>query len=389
MKRYSFHTFLTMLTFSLVLLISPYISAAEKTLIVLFKVPGCPSCIRMEQILNKVIKDQAIVIKKQVTSVKNQHLLAAFDEAYQVDESYYGIVPKIFIGNTAFYGQKNLTATRLNQILTESSDNRKIISLLKKNNSYTISTKFQQLFTSFTIFTVAVGGLVDGINPCSITTLLFFLSFLFFLHGKSSTILSIGVSFIIGTFLTYTLIGVGLLKMLTTFSYLPFFLRITYPLFTLITLTFCILSFRDYYLIQKGNFGAVTLQLPKQIKLQIHKVIRSQYFLQALPIYGFFTGVLISGLEFFCTGQVYLPTIVYIISTSNTDTTGFFYLLIYNLCFILPLIVILLLIYSSSTSHGIKKIIEKNLGIAKLILACFFLLVTIFLGYKSFWMMGN
>jgi len=389
MKKYRFGLYLIITTLCLFLLICQYVSAKEKSFILLFKVPGCPNCIRIEQILAKNVGNQAIIIKKQVTSRKNQLLLAAFDEAYQVDENYYGIVPKVFIGKTAFYGQKNITTRNLNHILEEEVDNQKINLLLENNNSFNISAKFQQLFASFTTFTVALGGLADGINPCSITTLLFFLSFLFFLHGKSKQMLIVGISFIIGTFLAYTTIGIGLFQTISTFSLLPFFFKIAYPLFTLITLTFCILSLRDYYLMKQGRFAAVTLQLPKQIKTKIHQVVHSKYFFKALPVYGFITGVLVSALEFLCTGQVYLPTIVYILSNSDAHTTGFYYLLIYNLFFILPLVIILLLIYYTSASKGIKKIIEKNLGFAKLFLACFFLIVTLFLAYKSFWIMGN
>ena len=87
---------------------------------------------------------------------------------------------------------------------------------------------------------------------------------------------------------------------------------------------------------------------------------------------AFVAGVIISLLELACTGQVYLPTIVYVASLEGMKLHGFFYLLLYNLAFILPLIIVFAFAYFGATSKILTKIMNRHLATVELITAIFF-----------------
>jgi cytochrome c biogenesis protein CcdA len=59
-----------------------------------------------------------------------------------------------------------------------------------------------------------------------------------------------------------------------------------------------------------------------------------------LAVYSFVTGLLVSILEAVCTGQVYLPTIAYVLKRTHLWVEALGYLLLYNIMFIAPLFVV-------------------------------------------------
>jgi cytochrome c biogenesis protein CcdA len=83
----------------------------------------------------------------------------------------------------------------------------------------------------------------------------------------------------------------------------------------------------------------------------------------------------VSLLEAACTGQVYLPTIVYIVKNTKLRLKALTYLILYNLMFILPLIVIFILSLVGFSSQKFNVFLKKHLGTIKIILAFIFLLL--------------
>ena len=60
---------------------------------------------------------------------------------------------------------------------------------------------------------LVLAGLVDGINPCAFATIIFLLSYLQVTRRRPVEIAQVGLSFIIGVFITYFLLGLGLVEM--------------------------------------------------------------------------------------------------------------------------------------------------------------------------------
>jgi len=65
---------------------------------------------------------------------------------------------------------------------------------------------------------VGVAALIDSINPCAFSILLLTIAFLFSVGKLRSRILEIGGVYILGIFLVYILIGLGILQALHLFN---------------------------------------------------------------------------------------------------------------------------------------------------------------------------
>jgi len=69
-------------------------------------------------------------------------------------------------------------------------------------------------FEQFSVAAVAVTGLADGVNPCAFTTIVFLLSMLAYLGRSRRQMLAVGAGFTTAVFVTYFLLGLGLLEAL-------------------------------------------------------------------------------------------------------------------------------------------------------------------------------
>lgn len=176
---------------------------------------------------------------------------------------------------------------------------------------------------------VAVSAIIDSINPCAFSILLLTIAFLFSIGQLRSRILKIGGVYIFGLFLVYVLIGLGILQALHIFDTPHFMARVGAIL-----------------LIALGSINLIGELFPSfPVKLRIpHKAHHAMAVLAekaSLPT-AFVLGALVGLCEFPCTGGPYLA-ILGLLHDNVTYTTGFAYLLFYNLLFILPLVLILFL----------------------------------------------
>ena len=76
-------------------------------------------------------------------------------------------------------------------------------------------------------------------------------------------------------------------------------------------------------------------------------------------------GFLVSLLESLCTGQVYLPTIVFATRAPGMRAAALGYLLLYNMMFIVPLVAILAATYLGVRSEAIITFFRRRLAMVK------------------------
>jgi cytochrome c biogenesis protein CcdA len=91
------------------------------------------------------------------------------------------------------------------------------------------------------------------------------------------------------------------------------------------------------------------------------------------------TGFLVTLLEAVCTGQVYLPTIVLMTREEGLRAKGWAYLILYNILFVLPLLVIMVLAYFGLTWEKLAKKTQKHMVMLKTLLGFVLLLLALFL----------
>jgi len=174
---------------------------------------------------------------------------------------------------------------------------------------------------------VVVSALLDSINPCAFSVLLITIAFLFSLGKSQKDVLLLGGSYVAGLFLTYFLIGLGILKALHVFG-VPHFMG---RLGAIAVIIFGILNLLNYF------FPSITWipGIPASVHQKMAKLLE-RVSLSAV----FFVGVLVALCEFPCTGGPYLM-VLGLLHDNATYISGFGYLLFYNLLFVSPLLLIL------------------------------------------------
>ena len=187
---------------------------------------------------------------------------------------------------------------------------------------------------------VAIAALIDSINPCAFGILLLTIAFLLSIGKMRSGILKIGGVYILGLFTVYILIGLGILQALHIFNTPHFMAKAGAAL-----------------LIILGGINLINEFFPSfPIKLRIpqaaHHKIAELMNKASLPAV-FLLGALVGLCEFPCTGGPYLM-VLGLLHDQGTYLNGVGYLLLYNLIFILPLIVILLIASDNALLEKVK-----------------------------------
>ena len=93
----------------------------------------------------------------------------------------------------------------------------------------------------------------------------------------------------------------------------------------------------------------MALALPEPLRKRINATVRegrksSSYFLSA-----FVVGLVVSILELACTGQIYLPVIISMSTIPEMRGQAVFFLVLYNLMLIVPLIFVFIFAYYGTT----------------------------------------
>jgi hypothetical protein len=244
-------------------------------------------------------------------------------------------------------------------------------------------TSILEHFRSFGPLAVIGAGLVDGINPCAFTVIVFFVSFLSVMGYGRREMAVIGLAYILAVFLTYLAIGLGLFNIFYRLDAFYFLSRGLYFLVGTLSVFLGCLAVRDYIKYKKtGRTDDMALQLPGPVKRKIHALVGAYYrktpqgrkkALRGLFVSALVVGFLISLLEAVCTGQLYLPTIVIVLKESSLRVRAMFYLVLYNLMFIIPLVGVLALALFGTTSRDFEAFAKKRLGLIKLVMAAVFL----------------
>jgi len=310
----------------------------------------------------------------------NEVLKQSYCEYYGVPVEKRGTLV-VFIGNGYFTTVDALEDGFEDQV--KRYENGVSCPVIEPDESVVIDT-----FKSFSIFTIMAAGLIDGLNPCAFATLIFFISYLSATKRSERQILLIGISFVLGVFIAYLLLGIGILRGLETASGTAVVSMIIYPIAGVIAFIFGTYSVYDYNKIRKGKTREMVLKLPKRIKELVRWVIEKQANMEYFTIFAFVTGMLISTFEFVCTGQVYLPTIIYIMGIPDYQVQAFGYLLLYNVMFITPLIIIFVAAYFGVSDKRLKEILKKHIGLIKILTAAMFFVLAALMITLTLGMMG-
>jgi len=176
---------------------------------------------------------------------------------------------------------------------------------------------------------VGIAALIDSINPCAFGILLLTIAFLLSIGKIRSGILKIGGVYILGLFTVYLLIGLGILQALHIFNTPHFMAKAGAGLLIVLGFINLINEFFPSF--------PLKLAIPQSAHHKMAELMNKASYPTA-----FLLGALVGICEFPCTGGPYLM-VLGLLHDQGTYLAGVGYLLLYNLIFILPLVVILAL----------------------------------------------
>lgn len=209
--------------------------------------------------------------------------------------------------------------------------------------------------------TVVLGAAaIDSINPCAIGVLILMVSVVLGQGGSPSRLLKIGAAYIFAIFSTYLIAGLGLVYF---FSLIPIILAeyLSIAVGTLV-ITAGILEIKDYFWYGKG----FSLQIPTKYANKIHSWSTTNKSIWGVMLLGAF----VAAVELPCTGAPYLA----IITILRVDFTiwAFGLMVLYNLVFVMPLIIILIMVASGTKISAVSKWKENSKGTMRLAMGLLF-----------------
>ena len=169
-------------------------------------------------------------------------------------------------------------------------------------------------------------------------------------------------------FVTYLAMGLGLKESWIRLRQIHFISDNQMGAF-LAAVTVAFFSFKDAFVYKKTRKSEnISLQLPKSVKLRIHKIISGNLSGTSLVIGSITTGFLVTILEAICTGLIYVPYIVAMTQRESLRLKGFLFLILYNFLFVLPLLIVMVLAYFGLKWNDLAKKTQKNMVFLKITL---------------------
>jgi len=339
---------------------------------------GCQNCSRAEYDIKYVQSIYPQLLIDEFNVQDDTALAEWLGDLTGVPEDQRLLTPTVFVGDDHLVGA-DITAESLLSLVeryASAGSERAWADFRPEEAEQTIVERFK----SFGALTVAFAGLVDGLNPCAFATLIFFVSYLTLSGHKGKKVLAVGAAFTLGVFLAYLAVGLGFYQVLDLLGdTLATLGRWVYGLTALLCAVLAVLSLLDALKARRGDMGAMSLNLPHALRMRINAVIRDGRSSRTFVLGAFFTGIVVSFLELACTGQVYLPTIIFMVSRPEMQARAAAFLVLYNLLFILPLVVVFVLAFYGTGSKQLTSFLERHTATVKLGMALLFASLAVWL----------
>lgn len=205
-----------------------------------------------------------------------------------------------------------------------------------------------------TIGLVLTSAAIDSINPCAIGVLILMVSVILGQGGSTKKLILNGSAYIFAIFITYLLAGLGLVYF---FAAIPIVIAeyLSIAVGSLVIFA-ALLEIKDYFWYGKG----FSLQIPKYFANKIHEYSTSKTTTVAVMLLGAF----VAAVELPCTGAPYLAIIT--ILRIDFNFYAFLLMVLYNLIFVAPLIIILIMVASGTKINKVSKWKEESKGTMRL-----------------------
>jgi len=202
---------------------------------------------------------------------------------------------------------------------------------------------------------VLVSGFVNGLNPCALAVLAYFVGVLS-VHRSRRGILRIGAFYILSIYLVYLGIGTGLMHAVILSGFVQEISRVLGAFVVAVALLSLSSAFQ-----RESKFLP---KIPKKLILPIARRFSSSWIHKSAIIAALLFGGIVAALEFPCTGGVYAAIIGMLSLRADLDLI--LYLLGHNFMFAMPLTILLIFSCSIANFPSLRDKMEKHKHLTRL-----------------------
>lgn len=326
---------------------------------------GCPHCAKAMAFLDGLeSKYPALKVHKHEIYFDEQERGLFIDISKRFNKEVEG-VPTVFIGSEVIVGFSDLIATQIEQEintclnsgcedpLDEPVDDPET-DLGAGNSSFTEDPSGTEFRQSITLPAVISAAAVDAINPCAFAVLIILLTTVLASKNKKRALLS-GFAFSISIFISYFLMGIGLYSAIQATGLSHSF----YAFVAILAIFIGLFNLKDYLWYGKW----FVMEVPMSWRPRLQAVVKG---VTSVPG-AFVVGFLVSLFLLPCTSGPYI-VILGLLSKIATRDYAIMLLVLYNLVFVMPMVLITLAIYFGiTTTEQAEKLRQKKLRILHLI----------------------
>jgi hypothetical protein len=331
---------------------------------------GCPHCARVDGILQNLtpVFGLNLTRKEVYYDAQNRQEMFADYARFGLNPAGGG-VPTLVIGNRSILVGE-MTQERYSGIFRDLESNASLSGVYTSGSFSGI----KELDPSATLTPLVLVGaaVADSVNPCTIAIMALLLGTIMRTRGKRKVLEAAG-AFVGVVFVVYLLMGLGILRALAEPS-------ITNAFFTVVTFAALVLAILELKAYLSYSPGFLSIEIPMFLRPYMKGVLS-----KATSVPGVAFAALVCSLFLLpCSSGPYL--IVLGMLARSFTLEGFVYLVIYNLIFILPMVLVALVIYAGkATADEVGEFREAHIRKFHLIsglifLALFLLLLAQLLG---------
>jgi len=324
-------------------LIAGLSAAVYSTQLVEFYETGCPHCARVHQFLESISPDypELEIIRYEIHDPEGHRLLDGLLSAYNIE---LGTVPILFIGDVAmiehtFFGVDTEPVVAIGRS-AEMRLEEAIRSAIEQDASSPLekaeTVESKGLAGTLTIPAVVIAAAADSVNPCTFAVLVLLLGTLL-VAGRRGKVLQAGLAFTAAIYISYFLMGIGIFSAIQAAGVQrPFILAVSG-----LAILLGLWNMKDYFAYGKW----FTIEVPQRWRPTVKRITSSVVSIPG----AFAVGILDSLFLLPCSSGPYIA-ILALLSKTTTRTQGIGLLLLYNLIFILPLLLITLGVHFGFTT---------------------------------------
>lgn len=331
----------------IVILIAAAVAApATATTLVVFHEIGCSDCAHTEAFLESIHPKypELEILRYEISETESLELLAGLLAAYDVKQDS---VPMVFVGDVAWiggtffglYDAPYSVSGRAADMTLESAIQLAIEVNADSPLDRIVETDTATLAEGLTIPAVIIAAAIDSVNPCTFAVLVLLLGTLIVAErkGKKGLVLKAGLAFTIAIYISYFLLGIGVFSVIQASGIQKQFIIAVSCLAILLGLW----NMKDFFAYGKW----FSIEVPKRWRPTVKRLTSSVVSIPG----AFFVGILDSLFLLPCSSGPYIA-ILALLSKNTSYSTGLWYLALYNLIFVLPLLAITFAVHFGYTT---------------------------------------